>query len=209
VMGSAETPRRRYQGAGRQFAAQATRDSILRAARSLFAERGFARTTIEAIAAQAEVAPQTVYAAFGSKLAIAREFRFLLEREADIPKRFQKMLAERDPSRQMELAASIGRYVSERHGDVYELFTESKEPELAAVRKELLDAQRYGMRLLVDRLVETGALRPGLNLEDAVSILCAVSSLELYRKLVTHSGWTPAHFERWLAASLKQLVLTA
>jgi AcrR family transcriptional regulator len=208
-MPSAEAPRRRYQRAGRQLAAQATRDSILRAARSLFAERGFARTTIEAIAAHAEVAPQTVYAAFGSKAAVAAEFRFLLEREADIPRRFQQMLAERDPGRQLELVAKIGRHVSERHGDVYELFNESKEPELAAVHKEMLDAQRYGMGLLVDGLVERGALRPGLNREDAVSVLWALSSIELYRKLVTQSGWSPAHFERWMAASLKQLVLTA
>jgi TetR/AcrR family transcriptional regulator, regulator of autoinduction and epiphytic fitness len=206
-MPSAETPRRRYQGAGRRLAAQATRDSILRAARSLFAERGFARTTIEAIAAQAEVAPQTVYAAFGSKTAIAGEFRFLLEREADIPRRFQRMLAEPDPGRQLELVARIGRHISELHGDVYELFIDSKEPELAAVRKEMLDAQRYGMRLLVDGLVERGALRPGLDREDAVSILWAVSSIELYRKLVTQSGWSPARFERWLGRTLKELIL--
>lgn len=206
-MPNLETPRRRYQGAGRRLAAQATRDSILRAARSLFAERGFARTTIEAIAAQAEVAPQTVYAAFGSKAAIAGEFRFLLEREADIPKRFQQMLAERDPGRQLELVARIDRHVSELHGDVYELFIDSKEPELAAVRKEMLDAQRYGMRLLVDSLVERGALKPGLDSEEAVSVLWAVSSIELYRKLVTQSGWSPARFERWLGGALKALIL--
>ena len=52
VMPGTAKPRRRYQTAGRRLGAQATRDSILQAARSLFAERGFAGTTIEAIAAE-------------------------------------------------------------------------------------------------------------------------------------------------------------
>ncbi|TMB75295.1 MAG: TetR/AcrR family transcriptional regulator [Chloroflexi bacterium] len=209
VMPGTANPRRRYQTAGRRLGAQATRDSILQAARSLFAERGFAGTTIEAIAAQAEVAPQTVYAAFGSKAAIAKEFRFLLEREADIPHRFQEMLAEPDPARQLEIVAGIGRYICEQHGDVYEFFAASREPELAAVRKEMLDAQRWGMRMLVDRLMEKDVLRPELDPEDAASILWAVSSIEMYRKLVTYSGWTPDHFERWVAASIQELVLAA
>ena len=177
------------------------------AARSLFAERGFAGTTVDAIAAAADVAPQTVYAAFGSKTAIAREFRAQLEREAEIPTRFRRLLAEADPQRQLELAAALARHVCEGHGDIYELFTRSKEPELAAVGRELDDAERYGLRLLVADLSAKHALRPGVDSEEAVAILWALASIDLYRKLVTASGWKASRFERWLAAALKQLIL--
>ena len=206
-MSVSQPPPRRYQKAGRSIAAQATRDAITRAARTLFAARGFAGTTIDAIAAGAEVAPQTVYAAFGSKAAIAKEFRIHLEREAGIVTRFQRALEEDNPARQIELVAKLGRHICEDFGDVYELLTSAKEPEMAAVGRELNDAQRYGMRLLVQRLADKRALRPGLDREEAATTLWGLSSIDLYRKLVTQGGWTPARFERWLAATLKQLVL--
>ena len=43
----------------------ATRTRIIDAARDLFVEQGYARTTIADIARAADVAPQTVYWAFG------------------------------------------------------------------------------------------------------------------------------------------------
>ena len=199
--------RRRYQRRGRLLGAQATRDAILAAARELFAERGFAGTTIDAIAARADVAPQTVYAGFRSKAAIAREMRGLVETEAGIIERFEAALAEPAPGRTLELVASLTRHVCENHGDLYQLFTTAQEPELAAVGAELLEAQRFGMRRLVARLSAAGALRPGLNPDDAVSILWALSSVELYRKLVSGSGWPAEKFERWLAGTLKDLIL--
>ena len=44
-----------------------TKRVILRAARTRFAERGYAGTSVKDIAAEAEVAVQTLYATFGSK----------------------------------------------------------------------------------------------------------------------------------------------
>ncbi len=203
----ARVNKRRYQRRGRLLGAQATRDSIVQAARELFAQRGFAGTTIDAIATRADVAPQTVYAVFGSKAAIAGEMRGLVEREAGITERFQTLMAEPDSSRQMELVADLTRHVCENHGDLYELFTSAKEPELAAVGKDMLEAQRFGMRQLVAKLAQSEALAGGLDPDDAVSIFWALSSVELYRKLVTESGWMPEKFESWLATTLKQLVL--
>lgn len=179
----------------------------MQAGRELFAERGFAGTTIDAIAERAAVAPQTVYAAFGSKAAIAGQMRGLVEREAGIIERFRALMAEPSPNLQMELAADLTRHVCENHGDLYELFTSAKEPELAAVGEEMLEAQRFGMRQLIAKLVPSGALRSDLDPDDAISILWALTSVELYRKLVRQSGWTPEKYQSWLAAALKQLVL--
>src|SRR5216684_632287 len=54
----------------RQRQALETRRAIAHAARSLFAEHGYAATSIEVVAAQAGVAERTVYAIFGTKKAI-------------------------------------------------------------------------------------------------------------------------------------------
>ena len=59
--------RRRYTSAVRTEQATATRRAVLRAARELFAERGYAGTSIAAVAAHAGVAVDTVYAAAGRK----------------------------------------------------------------------------------------------------------------------------------------------
>src|SRR4051812_20936424 len=65
--------RRRYASAVRAEQAAATRHAVLQAARELFTERGYARTSIAAIAERAGVAVDTVYAAAGRKPALLRE----------------------------------------------------------------------------------------------------------------------------------------
>ena len=59
----------------RQRQAQATASMIAAAAKELFLERGYASTTIEAIAERADVAVSTVYAIFVSKRGILRAIR--------------------------------------------------------------------------------------------------------------------------------------
>src|SRR2546428_2039809 len=54
----------------RQRQALETRRAIAHAARSLFAERGYAATSIEAVADEAGGAARTVYATFGTKKVI-------------------------------------------------------------------------------------------------------------------------------------------
>src|SRR5438309_11992911 len=64
VTGKTEAGRRREQRA------HETRARIAGAALRLFLDRGYVATTVEAIAAEAGVAPATVYQAFGTKHAV-------------------------------------------------------------------------------------------------------------------------------------------
>jgi AcrR family transcriptional regulator len=59
--------------AGRRPGPSQTRDQILRAARGLFAQRGYAGTTIRSVAAAAEVNQGLVHHYFGSKERLYRE----------------------------------------------------------------------------------------------------------------------------------------
>lgn len=58
---------RKYSSPIRERQANQTRTNILDATQRLFLERGYAKTTVEAIAQEAGVAKQTVYAVFRSK----------------------------------------------------------------------------------------------------------------------------------------------
>ena len=75
-----------------------TRRQIVRAARRLFVDSGYAGTTVEAIAAEAGVALATVYKAFGTKAAIARELNELIDDEAGMAS-FRQRIASEDQSR--------------------------------------------------------------------------------------------------------------
>jgi len=65
--------KRPYHSQVRQRQAEETHRRILVAARELFESRGYAVTTLEAIAELAEVSPKTITAVFGSKRALLAE----------------------------------------------------------------------------------------------------------------------------------------
>src|SRR5882672_3902687 len=69
-MTSVNTKSRSYRSARREEQVRGTRRAILDAARRLFRERGYDKTTISAIASGAAVAEPTVYKHFGSKRAV-------------------------------------------------------------------------------------------------------------------------------------------
>ena len=68
----------------REVAAAETRREILRAARRLFAERGFASTSVQQIAEESGVAVQTIYSSIGSKAALVLALNDLIDEEAGV-----------------------------------------------------------------------------------------------------------------------------
>src|SRR5438876_9946273 len=62
--------RRAYDSSRRQAQARETQSAIARAARDLFIDQGYGRTTIAEVARSAGVSVETIYAAFGNKAAL-------------------------------------------------------------------------------------------------------------------------------------------
>src|ERR687887_1975730 len=102
-MAPAVKGRRRYESPRRREQAAATRLAILEAGERLFGERGYAGTSVAAIAAAAGVAFKTVYAAFGTKAEVLRALWNLRMRgdEEPVPLAqrtwFRELIAEPDP----------------------------------------------------------------------------------------------------------------
>src|SRR5215469_5974566 len=99
--------KRAYHSRVRQRQAEETRRRILAAARLLFESRGYAATTLEAIAEQALVSPKTIAAVFGSKHALLAG---VINPEA-FSLRARQLIEElrttQDGSRQLSLVAQI------------------------------------------------------------------------------------------------------
>src|SRR5215470_8578132 len=101
-MGMTSEPRegkRSYHSQVRQRQAEETRQRILAAARALFERRGYATTTLEAIAELAEVSPKTIAGVFGSKRALLAEVINPDAFSLRVQQLIEELRATEDPSR--------------------------------------------------------------------------------------------------------------
>ena len=191
----------------RQRQALQTRRLIADAARKLFLERGYAATTMEAIAGEAGVAVSTVYAIFKNKRAILREIRMVWHEQTRAREINQEAAEQPDPERRLEMVARASRRQWELGGSLVAIYQGAAAADREAAA-ELEEALR-GRRAVLDRVVEgmKYVLRPDLEVDRAAAILRALCQQETYRELVVESGWSPEEYEAWLSATLKRQLL--
>jgi AcrR family transcriptional regulator len=200
----ASVPRRKYVAPRRVARAAATRERIVSAARGLFSRNGYGATTLTAVAAEAEVAIQTVYATFGTKRAILSALIDSMEAEADMPKFLERVQATTDAVEQLALIVSLNRRLWERSVDVLEIArgASAVEPDLAGFFREGEGRRRSGQAPLVRGWARMGALKAGLDRATAGDILWTLTGPDVYRLLVVESGWSGRRYQSWLNASL-------
>ncbi|MBN1964994.1 MAG: TetR/AcrR family transcriptional regulator [Anaerolineae bacterium] len=201
---------RRYQSTRRQEQARRTRQAITEAARQVFAARGYAGATISAIAAEAGVAAETVYAAFGNKRAILAHLVDVSVGGDDQPQPLldrpfvQQTEQEPDQRQQCHLFAGQMRDIMARMAPLFDILrTAAKtEPDIAELRDHILRERREGMGHFVRAVAAHGPLREGLSLEAAGETVFALSSGELFTVLTGDLGWSGEQYAAWLAATL-------
>jgi len=187
--------------------AEVTRRRITEAARSLFAVRGYGATTMQAVAAEAGVAVQTVYAIYRSKAGILRALRAAVVVQPDAEALFREAISAESDGRKLELFARSIRQRWQFGSDVvrFHLEAASTDPTVRAEVDEVLARRRGGIEALAVSL-------DVVRLSDATrawaaAIIDALTMPELYAELTGVHGWTPDEFETWLAGSLKSQLL--
>jgi AcrR family transcriptional regulator len=209
--------RRDYRSPRRAEQAHETRRRILEAARGLFVERGYAPTTIATIAAQAGVAPETVYAAFGSKPVLLQELigvavrgdddsRPLLERPGP-----QAVRGAPDQRTQLRLFAEDITSILERVGPLFEVLASAAgaDPDIAALHQDVVKMRVRNMRVMVGWLAAKGPLRDGLTLDTAAETVNAITSPHVYGLLTRERRWSRRRFVGWLGETLAAVLLPA
>jgi AcrR family transcriptional regulator len=179
--------------------------TILTAARRLFAEHGYARTPIRSIAQEAGVAPQTIYAHFGSKAGVLTGLVDLMDEEAGLPELMAEADTLTDPVALTALLARASRQVRERCGDIAGMLSSGAAvaPEIAATQAEGARRNRLGVEMVVERI--RGA---GHEVEPrAADVAVALMSAGVHDTLVADSGWPYDDYEAWLARALAAAVL--
>jgi AcrR family transcriptional regulator len=204
------------EGAARQARTRRTRAAVVEAARTLFLERGYAATTIEAISGLSDTPQATVYRLFSSKLGILKavldvsvvgddEAVTMLDR---LPVR--ALLSTEDPRNQLAGFAALLREVMARAAPVHRIVADAaRSDEDAASLLAQLGAQRQeGQRRIARSLARSNALRPGLRERDAADIIYALASPEVYGLLVFDRGWGAERYQKWMNAILIDQLLS-
>ncbi len=203
-------PPRPYEGAARQARTRRTRAAVVEAARSLFVERGYAATTIEAISDRSDTPQATVYRLFSSKPGILKA---LLDVSvggddeavamADRPQ-VRSLLSDEDPKNQLAGFAALLGDVMARVGPVHRILADAarSDEDAASLLAEIARQRHEGQRRIAHSLARSGALRPGLRERDAADIVHALASPEVYSLLVVDRGWSRERYENWLRSIL-------
>jgi AcrR family transcriptional regulator len=196
----------------RQEQAAATRRKIVDAALSAFLEHGYSGATMQKIAASAGVVVETIYRAFDGKPALFRAAveaavaggTRRAERPAEQRSAIRAVIDEPDPRRKLERYADTQPGIHERLAPLYRTLAEAAalEPELGSIRGELEIQRLEGMGRFAEHLIETGALRRGMDVDQARDILWTINSHEVHRMLVTERGWSRQQYRDWLARTL-------
>jgi AcrR family transcriptional regulator len=206
---------RSYDASGRRAASAETRQRIVDAARELMLAEGYRATTIAAVAKRAQVNVDTVYALVGRKPVLMRE---LVEQAisgsdhaiaAEERAHIQAIQSEPDAATKLAMYA---RAVRVTHGRLAPLFValrdaSATEPDARELWQAISERRAKNMRKLVRDIERTGALRPGLTIDEAADTIWVTNSPEVFVMLTGERGWSPRRYERWLATTWQTLLL--
>ena len=186
-----------------------TRRVILKAARQLFAERGYQATPVRLLAQQSGVAVQTIYSTFGSKAGVLKDMLDLIDEEAGVLDVFEQLQQTDVPREMLGLFARLRRQFPERCGDIIHNLRSgaASDMDIAAAVNEGSQRRRHGLSLVIERISAQGKLKDELSVERATDIAAAISADEVCDVLVEQGGWSFDDYEGWLSDTLATLLL--
>jgi AcrR family transcriptional regulator len=207
---TADQAKRGYRSDLRTAQTRLTRRAVVDAAAELFVQRGYAGTTIDAVAEAAGVSRKTVFNVVGGKAALlklAYDWSIVGDDEpvpmAERPE-VKKIQATTDPAEAVRLWVANVVEVGRRVDAIWQVIEAAAdgEPEAAALLANGQAERHVGARAFVDHLADLGGLRPDLTRELAADVFWAQTDGTLYRRLVVDRSWPVDRFRDWLTRSV-------
>lgn len=189
---------RPYRSTLRGEQARATRRRIVDAGAALFVERGYAPTTIDAIAERAGVGRKTVFTSVGGKAAVLKlAFDWTLAGDdepvpiAERPE-VRRMMERDDPvallTEWIAMGADIGRRIAALHAVL--VVAADADEDAASLLATTNQQRAAGVRAVMGRIDALGGLRPGLDVDHAAALADVLIDPMPYQRLVGLHGWT-------------------
>jgi AcrR family transcriptional regulator len=192
---------RSYNSSIRRKQARETRERIADAADALMKAQGYEKTSVSAIAAEAGVSAQTVYAVFGSKQKL---LVYLMTRtiDSDYAGYRQEMTAELTAENMAEKLAQLACHrhrkqhaANQAFGDLGLVY-----PELEFMMDAHWRMRNHLFKEYLDRLDKGAGLSASPRAyRRRLELMAALADGILYHNLIVRAGWTQAMFEKTLA----------
>jgi AcrR family transcriptional regulator len=200
-MPSTPEPRQNRRSSRRDQYAQATRQAIIDAGRKLFAEQGYFATKVDDIAAEADVAPATVYAVVGGKQGLLTELRSMWTTEPAITTSLAFIDSADNPESIIRYIAHASRQRREQFGDVMRILLDAapQDPAIADQLRPATELYRATVVKMAQRIDALGGLRDGVDVDLAADVLWFYFGYQSYFTLHEDDGWTYERAEHWLA----------
>ncbi|MFJ9787743.1 TetR/AcrR family transcriptional regulator [Amycolatopsis sp. NPDC101161] len=199
-----EPVKRRYDSSRRQEQARENRRRILTAAHDLFVTKGYGRTTIADVAAEAGVAPETVYSAFKNKPALLHRTWDVTVGgdDEDVPMldrpELRTLFAEPDLRTRLTAFAVFNTATMRRTARLHLAVrgAAASDPAAAAMLAEI-DRQRLeSMDGHAREAAATGQL--AVSEEECRDVLFSTTDGTLWHHLVEERGWSDERYAAWL-----------
>ena len=203
---SVDEPRRPYKSSRRAQQAAQTRHDVLAAATRLYETTGWAKTTINAIAAEAGVAVETVYSGFGSKKALLRaaidaavvgdaEPTPLIEREEFLA------LGKGSKAERIDAAMELQSQIHARSAGVWRAVMEASaaDDEIESWRLELERGRRIDARRGAELVL-------GHEVDDVTrDLLWVMFGPEVFLKFTVDLGLTAAEYRSFMKEAFMRI----
>jgi TetR/AcrR family transcriptional regulator of autoinduction and epiphytic fitness len=201
--------------ATRRERALATRRRIIEAAIVRFENPGYAATTMEAIAADARVAVQTVYFTFRTKAELLLAAVTVLGGEPGSPEDpverpwMGDVMGAATGARRLALIVELGNEIYRRIGPLMPAVRSAgaADPDVDRVWRGLAARRRDGMRHVIELFARRDELRQGLDEELALDVLVGVHRWETYAAFVQECGWPIERYKAWQFVTLAHQLL--
>ena len=200
-MGEPVKTRRPYHSPKHAAMRRATRQSVIAAAGRLFSERGYAGSSIEAIAEAAGVAVPTVYAAFGNKRSILRAMIDAVV-EGERPRPVAEQLRDQaagaaDPATRVQKLMRLHVSLLAQTVDVRRVVggAAATDPEIQALLDEVYS--RVFTDCQTSACLALGVASDDARIRRLADVMFAFTSSDLFDLLTGQRGWSVADYERW------------
>jgi AcrR family transcriptional regulator len=180
---------------------------MMAAACRVFSERGFARTTMAAVAEEAGVAVQTLYFSFHTKaelLQAAYEYAVLGPDETPphLSQWWRDVESAPDLRRGVEALVDGTIPILERAAPLVWVVRADEEARATYEHNELL--RRDGNDVLIQMLAAKQSLRKGLSRDRARDILLALTGPHQFQLLTAEYGWSVQDYRDWVVDAVQR-----
>jgi AcrR family transcriptional regulator len=193
----------------REEYADATSQAVVTAARELFAETGYARTTVQQIARRARVSPATVYAQCGGKKGLLKTLMDEWTSSPLVREIIEACASAGSGAAKLQVLADGYLAIYKASGDIIRIVTDAAVTTADAGAFLVIANDRHIQALveIVAGIRRAGDLAVGLSDEEAARIIYFHFRFEQFTLVADEFGWGDARALDWIRERVELAIL--